>query len=308
MGEAKRKGRKAEGTRRGSLAYFLQALARRQSKQTAAGETGAQIVPVCDGEGSPAFFCVHSGQGEVHFLDHLRRYGMPLPVSGVRAQGLDDGKEPLWQVQEMAEHYIPMIRDLQPEGPYLIGGYCIGGLVACEITAQLLAAGQDVDRLVLFDTLLMSSEGDLDADAMLEERLADWRRALVRTDERFALNGGQDSWEQVARDAHAAKVLPEVVDSEQLRARERVWVACTVAALRYQVPRVEVPLSLFWGSQSDPNLPSKWSDFADQGIVATEVDATHFDLFSKPQLAIELRKQLGQWTSDGSAAEGEHTT
>jgi thioesterase domain-containing protein len=52
----------------------------------------------------------------------------------------------------MAAHYIKEIRELQPEGPYYMGGTSAGGMVAFEMAQQLVAAGQDVAVLALFDT------------------------------------------------------------------------------------------------------------------------------------------------------------
>ena len=52
----------------------------------------------------------------------------------------------------MAAAYLAEIRELQPEGPYMLGGYSGGGLVAFEMAHQLTAAGQAVALVVMFDT------------------------------------------------------------------------------------------------------------------------------------------------------------
>jgi thioesterase domain-containing protein len=41
----------------------------------------------------------------------------------------------------------------QPKGPYVIGGYSYGGLVAYEIARRMHLNGDKISRLVLFDTL-----------------------------------------------------------------------------------------------------------------------------------------------------------
>ena len=53
----------------------------------------------------------------------------------------------------MAAAYIMFMRGLQPEGPYLLGGFCAGGLLAYEVAQQLRAAGQAVDLLVFIDPM-----------------------------------------------------------------------------------------------------------------------------------------------------------
>jgi amino acid adenylation domain-containing protein len=52
-------------------------------------------------------------------------------------------------VEKMAAAYIEELRSIQPEGPYQIGGFCNGGLLAYEIATQLSEAGQQVDLLAL---------------------------------------------------------------------------------------------------------------------------------------------------------------
>jgi pimeloyl-ACP methyl ester carboxylesterase len=54
-------------------------------------------------------------------------------------------------LEEMAASYIKLLREVQPEGPYLLGGFCGGGLIAFEIAQQLHTAGEKVDLLVLIE-------------------------------------------------------------------------------------------------------------------------------------------------------------
>jgi len=44
------------------------------------------------------------------------------------------------------------LRAFQPEGPYLLGGYCFGGNIAYEMSRMLMEQGQQVDLLVLFNS------------------------------------------------------------------------------------------------------------------------------------------------------------
>jgi thioesterase domain-containing protein len=78
--------------------------------------------------------------------------GPDYPFYGLQSQGLD-GKHPCHtSIEAMAAHYINEIRSVQPEGPYLMGGFSFGGLVAYEMAQHLRAGGQEVGLLVLFDT------------------------------------------------------------------------------------------------------------------------------------------------------------
>jgi thioesterase domain-containing protein len=56
------------------------------------------------------------------------------------------------RIEDLAQRVLPHIRTIQPQGPYRLGGYSFGGVVAFEVAQQLIALGQEVTLLVLFDT------------------------------------------------------------------------------------------------------------------------------------------------------------
>jgi thioesterase domain-containing protein len=55
-------------------------------------------------------------------------------------------------IEAMASDYLPVVRSIQPRGPYRLGGFCDGGFVAYEITTSLLAQGERVEHLILINT------------------------------------------------------------------------------------------------------------------------------------------------------------
>src|SRR5690606_15700168 len=89
----------------------------------------------------------------LRYLSNLIPYlGLDQPVYGFRARGLDGDAMPHESVEEMARDYISELRELDPGGPYVIAGECIGGVVAWEMACQLRAAGARVPLLLLLDT------------------------------------------------------------------------------------------------------------------------------------------------------------
>lgn len=99
------------------------------------------------------FFCVHNLGGDVvSFADLARHLGPDQPFYGLQAQGLDGKQPPHTQIGDMAAHYIKELRCLQPQGPYLLGGMCFGGMVAFEMAQQIQADGEDIALLALLDT------------------------------------------------------------------------------------------------------------------------------------------------------------
>jgi amino acid adenylation domain-containing protein len=111
------------------------------------------VVPIQARGHRPPFFCVHGLGGAVLRFQELARHMAPdQPFYGIQPQGIDGGMAFLDSVEQMASCYIREMRKVQPEGPYFIGGYSFGGLVAFEMACQLRAGDQEVAFLGLVDT------------------------------------------------------------------------------------------------------------------------------------------------------------
>jgi thioesterase domain-containing protein/acyl carrier protein len=113
----------------------------------------SSLVPIQPGGSRPPFYCVHGGGGNVLLFRELAScLGPAHPFFGLQSQGLDGKGDYLTTVSAMAQHYLKEIRGLQPEGPYLLGGFCMGGAVAYHMAQLLLEQGQETSLLVFFDT------------------------------------------------------------------------------------------------------------------------------------------------------------
>jgi amino acid adenylation domain-containing protein len=100
----------------------------------------------------PPFFCVYGAGGSVLEVQALAM-ALPadLPFYCFEDKGLD-GSTPFESIEEAARCYIDEIRQVQPHGPYRLGGHCYGGLVAFETARMLEELGEPVAALVLIDT------------------------------------------------------------------------------------------------------------------------------------------------------------
>lgn len=99
-------------------------------------------------------FCIHAIWGNVLFYQKLARYLDPQqPFYALQAQGLDGQQAPLTSLSEMASCYVQEIQKVQSEGPYLLGGFSLGGLLALEVAQQLQTQGHEVKLLAIFDTV-----------------------------------------------------------------------------------------------------------------------------------------------------------
>jgi amino acid adenylation domain-containing protein len=110
------------------------------------------LIPIQPHGARRPLFCVHGGAGTIFPLQRLAQHlGPDQPFYGLQMQGLYGIEPPHARVEEMAAHYLKEMRSLQPEGPYLVGGYCFGGIVAFEMAQRLQQLGEQVALLVLFN-------------------------------------------------------------------------------------------------------------------------------------------------------------
>ena len=111
------------------------------------------LVPVSTtGDRSPLFYAT-SYLIEVDELRHLAaELSDERPLYALHPQGLtENGGEPHETIEEMAAHYIKEMKDVQPEGPYLVGGHSSGSRVAFEVARQLEVGGDTLTGALMVD-------------------------------------------------------------------------------------------------------------------------------------------------------------
>jgi amino acid adenylation domain-containing protein len=97
-------------------------------------------------------YLVHGAGGGMFwgYSNVARHLDSDQPVYAFKSRGLDGLPE--WQtIEEMAANYLADLRAHQPRGPYLLGGYCFGGVVAYEMARQLKSQGEEVSLLALMN-------------------------------------------------------------------------------------------------------------------------------------------------------------
>ncbi len=111
------------------------------------------LIPIQPKGSKLPLFCIHAADGNIIVFHNLVRHlGSEQPIYGLQPQGWD-GKKPLHtSIEEMAAAYIKEIRLVQPQGPYLLSGYCAGGVIAFEMAHQLQKQGETVGMLALLDS------------------------------------------------------------------------------------------------------------------------------------------------------------
>jgi amino acid adenylation domain-containing protein len=141
-----------------TIAGIARAIEGELAKQFGREKRYEPLVPLKPGGDRLPFFLVPGGGGgeaELIIYAGLARYLDPhQPFFGLRARGVDELVDPHESVEAMAAEYVREIRRVQPAGPYVIGGSCVGGIVALEMAQQLRRARQEVRALILIDSTM----------------------------------------------------------------------------------------------------------------------------------------------------------
>ncbi len=147
------------------------------------GSDTAQPLVTLHGGGSAApFFYMHGDfSGGGYYTRKLARHlGSEQPFYVLPPHGTNGRPMPP-TIEAMAADYIAIIKEAVPQGPYVLGGFCSGGLVAFEVARQLEASNEVVNDVILIDCF--GTNGRLARVAGLIDRLA----SVVRIDTRTRL-------------------------------------------------------------------------------------------------------------------------
>jgi thioesterase domain-containing protein len=211
----------------------------------------------------------------------------------------------------MARDYIAEIRMVQPQGPYLLGGFSGGGIVAYEMARQLLEAGESVALVVMLDTPL-----PLIPKFSLVDRVSLFYQGLRRAGFKFVHQKirGRIEWErrQYLRRRENQKI--EDRDKTQFQSR-RIGDAFMRAVASYSIkpvpvrvalfrPRLDIQFKLSGGRlvDSERNLlyfDNGWTPLV-SSVVVQEVPGNHDSMVLEPNVRIlvnQIRKEIAHVAS-----------
>jgi amino acid adenylation domain-containing protein len=271
------------------------------------------LVPIQPQGSRRPLFCVHPvGGTTLCYAPLARQLGADQPLYGLEARGLD-GSQPITTIETMAEAYLQAVRKVQPEGPYLLGGWSLGGVVAFEMARQLTQAGQQVELVAMFDSwLLASSLSSKPAPTDDIELLIGFAVDLASAQGK-QLHLSREQLERLEPGARLPFVLEQArgsgellpgVGTAELRAYFNVYRANVQALLRY-VPGSghSLPLAFFWATQSGsaspaasaPDVERGWAGVTRQPPRLHGVAGDHYSILLGPgleQLVSQLRPLL----------------
>ncbi len=246
------------------------------------------------------FFLIAGMFGNVLNLRHLAHLlGTDRPFYGVQARGLYGDDLPHETFEEMADDYLKEIRTIQPNGPYLLGGFSGGGIAAFEISQRLLAEGEQVNLLVLLDTPLPLSPPLSSSDKIQIH----WQR-LRRQGTSYITEWARNriAWEKKKRNGavktngemHPAEFRSEAIKDAFYRALPKYDVRYFPGTISLFRPKLDEAFKLGPGrvlnSQKEFIFHDNgWGKYADR-VEVFEVPGDHDSMVLEPNVRVMAQK------------------
>ncbi|ANY07762.1 amino acid adenylation domain-containing protein [Pseudonocardia sp. HH130630-07] len=271
-----------------------------------------------DGDGPPLFLVHPMGGNVLCYLPLVRHLPAGYPVYGLQAAGTEPGSEPVDSVERIAGAYLDAVRRVRPDGPYRLAGWSFGGFVAFEMARLLRAAGEEVDELVLIDSIAPGTGDRSTADPDALMRWFFWELLWLRHGSGTAavdLPAALDEhhrFEHLATLAVDAGVLPPGSTGALVRRLFAMFRAHWTALDGYRPARTDQDLTLVHATGPLPpvleplhasldtqhaDATNGWSSWTDGRLDVVDVDGDHLDLMEEPHVrhvADVLARLLGR--------------
>jgi len=300
----------------------------------------SHVVEIQGGDGKQPFFCVHPLGGNVLcYFDLARHLGSDQPFYGLQALGLN-GEEVQAEmgVEAIAAQYVEALRSVQPRGPYALGGWSMGGVVAYEMAQQLRAQDEQVARLVLLDAWAPAGRrGPMpNAEPRFLARFAfnlglSLKQLTVPLDQIGQLEP-DEQLTYVMKLAQSSEIIPPNMTLTYFRRLFEVFKTNVIAVRGYAPQVYQGRITLFrasetfkrqngnsgWGQtllrrsglgRNGARLPPEardgangWSALASEGVDVRDVPGDHYTMLRKPHVEV-LAEQLKDCLSDVQVAQ-----
>ncbi|MET0396761.1 MAG: amino acid adenylation domain-containing protein, partial [Longimicrobiaceae bacterium] len=304
--------REATGVRLPVAALFKSPTVERLAEEVRGGGGEMPLIfPLRYGGSRPPLFLVHPGGGNLMaYAPLVKRLDEDQPIYGLRSRGLEEGEKPNWSIEEMARDYLAFIREVRPEGPYRLGGWSLGGVVAFEMARQLEAAGEEVESLVLIDSQvpwLDDPDRSIPGDALRIVQMfamdLGFPADRLPTPDPEARGGREVAYlRQVLQTARATGMLPKALDLARMQQLYGIFRINLQAMYEYRPASYGGRVTLLRAGRRDlmkrlfGRKANGWEQVVQGGLEVRTVPGTHYSMLREPHvetLAREVERALG---------------
>lgn len=234
-------------------------------------------------QGHPPLCLLPSDYGDLliysNLLPHLDD---SLPCIGVNCATMYEDDHGIRSMEELAAWFIRELKAVQPTGPYLLAGYCFGGLVAMEMARQFMAAGEQIGMLALIDARPFNPKTQsseylrMRLHGALRAKPVDWKRHLTA---KFAM------WREGKLIDALARHNPDKLDKRDLNR----WILEARVLPSYHSTEYPGPITFFYPEESQYELygdPScGWLNLAPR-VFLHKVTGSHLNMMKEPHVSL----------------------
>jgi len=240
------------------------------------------------------FICVPAAGGSVfNYLNLAQHLDPDQPLYALQASGIDEAEPVPETIEAIAADHLTAIREANVKGPYFLGGWSMGGVVAFEMARQLRAEGEEVSGLLLIDSVVPHAEQDLDETALLigfaQSLGLRVDRVDVSPDQLLEMNTD----EKLALILDAAKqqfLLPHQIELTDLQRHFNVYRANLRAFWHYRPQPQRVRITLFRADehvrQNGHDEALGWDALTDEKVEVCIVPGDHYTLLAGPHVSV----------------------
>lgn len=239
-------------------------------------------------------FIVHGWGGEV-FAQAKFIKGIPadFPVYGVQAVELSGEDERLTSFEEMAKRYAKDIVARQPDGPYDLCGFSLGGMIAYETARELHRQGKEIGRLMVFDThpknlpffqTLRAQSGPL------VKRLAHHVGGICSGKKSLSWGYLKGRFNAMRQRLGSKNSQGESLPGIEVPADSDYY---SILNDRFVPEPFPVPTTVFRAIGSSSNLVVEWQYLTKNNVTFVDVSSSHLEMFEDAELSKRVGNLLG---------------
>ena len=262
------------------------------------------LVPIRPkGTKTPLFLIHGAGLNILLYQSLTRHLKDDRPIYAFQAKGLDGRQELSNDIEEMADDYIEEIKKIQPNGPYMLLGFSLGGFIAYDMAKKLAAQGNEVGFAGVIDSV---SSMAIHIHSALRQKLFKMKVLLIKPFyvTWLLLKEPMDGKKQLLKNKFKSirfSILYRLIKLGIMKEKERtikieegkpmflsdnVEMMMTEALTNYEITPASIQLDLFRAGKPTFYIPNRrdygWSRFALRGVVVHTLPSEHSRIFAPP--------------------------
>ncbi|APJ11945.1 non-ribosomal peptide synthetase [Bacillus safensis] len=246
------------------------------------------IIKLRESDGAPFFF-IHPASGNtLCYMELAKLLDNACSLYGINFPYVEDRSMENIRLEDLSRLYLKKIKEIQPKGPYMLGGWSIGGLFAYEIANQLIEQGEEVSLLSLIDTAFPRAEYILSKEESIIQVLNSISAHLI-LDPNKEKEIAEVTFKNLINSPKIRQMLPPGLEVEDIKTLSNIFHANTKVSAEYKIEKQYRGL-IYFEAQEGTRLGNKWSSYLEGDLKNIQVPGKHAEMMDSPSVNIIANK------------------